>query len=124
MLSVSMRVERNIDGVWFPAEIVSTNTATGVLTLKYIDDDNVEEMVPSCEVRIPFRDEASHNSPLIDRNKTLPKPLAGLMEDDSDERRNHIPRAVVHTNDDYDGMTAYISCALNDLIIFFVKTLK
>lgn len=105
MLSVNTRVERNIDGMWFPAEIVSADGVAGVVTLRYTDDDNIEDLVPSSEVRIPFHEIPTNSSPSIDRKKTLPKPLAGLMEDDSDERFKHRPRATVHANDDDDPGT-------------------
>ena len=98
MLSASMRVERNIDGIWFPAVILKIDSQRGVVSLKYIDDDNIEHMVPSEDVRIPFRD--TPLSPKVDKKKTLPKPLAGLMDDDYEERNNHVPKVVVHTTDD------------------------
>lgn len=98
MLSVSTRVERNIDGMWFPAIILQIDRAAEVVTLQYIDDDNVEDMVPSNEVRIPFRDSA--DSKQVERKTTLSKPLAGLMDDDWEERQRHMPRAIVHMSED------------------------
>lgn len=96
-----MLVERNIDGMWFPAEVLRTDSASGMVSLKYIDDGNIEDMVPSCEVRIPLRDSHS-SSPRVDKKVTLPKPLLGLMEDDCAERYNHLPKTIVHANDDDD----------------------
>jgi hypothetical protein len=101
MLQVAMFVERNIDGQWFPAELLIVDNSYGVVTLKYVDDDNIEEMVPIDEVRVPLRGSSnSSSSPQVDKKKTLPKPLAGLIYDDCEERQNHIPRSVVHMNED------------------------
>jgi hypothetical protein len=98
MFRVSMLVERYIDGEWFLGQIIKIDKDDDMLTLKYADDDNIEDMVPPEDVRIPT---STHPvSPKVERKNTLPKPLAGLMEDDSDIRNAHRPTCVVHSNND------------------------
>jgi hypothetical protein len=118
---VSSVVERNIDGQWFHAEVVavrSFNRGRGayddddeevLLTLKYFDDGNIEENVDPGEVRLLDKDSSPHSlahtgaalGALPPRKKsTLPKPLAGLMEDDEDQRITHQTRVILHNEDE------------------------
>jgi hypothetical protein len=113
MLKVSMFVERNIDGEWFLGEILSISADENQLRIRYIDDDNVEDCVPSAEVRIvpSSRDALSPASKKLERKNTLPKPLAGLMDDDADIRYAHLPTTVVHEQSE-DGELILLSLSL------------
>ena len=107
---VSMTVERNIDGSWFSGNIVSIDPDGDFLTIKYFDDDNIEDMVPVTEVRIVSSDVPIDSSPKLGRKNPLPKPLVGLMDDDENERRAHRPIAVIHSNDDGESGIFYETC--------------
>ncbi len=93
-----MTVERNIDGSWFGGHVVSVDRDGEFLTIKYFDDDNIEDMVPASEVRV-YSSDVPIDSPKLARKNPLLKPLVGLMDDDENERRAHRPVAIVHSND-------------------------
>merc|ERR1711939_746260 len=48
-------VERDIDGCWFPAVVVSFER-DATFSIKYTDDGNEEKMVEVCELRAPQPD--------------------------------------------------------------------
>lgn len=56
--SVGTLVERDIDSMWFPAEIVATND-DGTYDLKYTDDGNSEVRVAESELRLHRPDDAA-----------------------------------------------------------------
>ena len=96
-------VERIIDGMWFVAIIEAIDESHCEVKLRYVDDGNIEERVPFDEVRehrsssgVPV--EFHSQSPTA--QNTLLKPLAGLIEDDSEQRRAHRPTVVIHSNAD------------------------
>jgi len=89
------KVERNIDGCWFPAEIQSKEPSS--FTIKYLDDGNIESQVPGDEIRL--LSEASRKEDRISGVKNvLAKPLLGLVDDDSEARSAHVPTVIVHSN--------------------------
>lgn len=103
-------VERDIDGIWFPARIESAKGQE--YTLRYLDDMKVEEGVPRHDLRsINDKDPLEVESKCRDIENVnrsryeLQKPLAGLIEDDSAQRGAHIPTVVIHNQvDDEDAV--------------------
>jgi len=93
-IKVGNIVDRMIEGCWFPAEVM--NIKRHLLSLRYLDDGNVEEMVPLDEVRPSHADKTDIQL----KNDTLLKPLLGLVEDDSEIRRAHQPTVIVHKDMD------------------------
>eukprot|EP00607_Mallomonas_marina_P001112 CAMPEP_0182430306 /NCGR_PEP_ID=MMETSP1167-20130531/39283_1 /TAXON_ID=2988 /ORGANISM="Mallomonas Sp, Strain CCMP3275" /LENGTH=158 /DNA_ID=CAMNT_0024615247 /DNA_START=203 /DNA_END=679 /DNA_ORIENTATION=- len=89
-VKVGCIIERTIEGCWFIAEVMSINEDS--LTIRYLDDGNVEDMVPFDEIRLTNVDKKT----CTQKRDTLPKPLQGLVEDDSEIRHNHQPTVVVH----------------------------
>lgn len=103
--SVNMHVEREIEGMFFPAVVKEVNTRLEILTLEYLDDGNREESVPFTEVRMASSGDSEFVAePTIQRRNSdmgkLRKPLAGLIEDDDDERAKHIPTVTIHKDAD------------------------
>mmetsp|Transcript_32041 Transcript_32041/g.55128 ORF Transcript_32041/g.55128 Transcript_32041/m.55128 type:complete len:188 (-) Transcript_32041:107-670(-) len=105
-------VQRDIDGMWFPARILSIGTnAVGELSydIEYLDDGNTEHTVPSYELRIATA--ANSDEPPPSLPAPLPLPLEGLLgyaqEDTSAPAKT--PRAIVHTqNDDTAAATVFV----------------
>lgn len=98
-------VERNIDGDWFKAVIQSTDLKTMLYTIKYSDDGNIEDDVSSENMRICMdTDEVDSTQQVFSFVKkcTLPKPLAGLVEDDYDKRNMQRPTITIHTDTSTD----------------------
>jgi Tudor domain len=98
-------VERNIDGEWFKATIQSIDEETKLYSIKYSDDGNIEDEVASEDLRLSVAIE----NPLsflsifsFVKKCTLPKPLAGLVEDDSDARNLQQTTVTVHTDTNTD----------------------
>ena len=97
---IGASVVRNIEGIWFPAVVESIDVRRQTCTIKYLDDDNLEtvlieelrgaEETPSSGVDV-------HHGNDIVRNP-LPRPLAGLVEDDYEQRNSHRPTVTVHTD--------------------------
>ena len=96
---VGAAVVRNIEGIWFPAVVESIDARRQTCTIKYLDDDNVEtvliEELRGAEEKPSSRDGHRGNDTV--RNP-LPRPLAGLVEDDYEQRNSHRPTVTVHTD--------------------------
>jgi hypothetical protein len=100
-------VERNIDGVWFSAVIENVDLMNKLYTIKYSDDGNVEDSVTADDLRLDASKKEGGN-PMESfmsiftfvKKDTLPKPLAGLVEDDSEFRRTQKTTATIHTDAD------------------------
>ena len=105
-------VDRGIEGLWFGAIVESVDNKGKTLTLKYLDDGNIEDYVPFEDVRL--KSSIEEDQPLTSRRDTLPKPLAGLVEDDSDYRFVHKPTVVMH-NDSESENAIIINGAENKL---------
>ena len=97
---VGASVVRNIEGIWFPAVVESIDVRRQTCTIKYLDDDNLEtvliEELRGAEDK-PSSGTNAHRGNDTVRNP-LPRPLAGLVEDDYEERNNHRPTVTVHTD--------------------------
>lgn len=92
-------VEREIEGMWFLAEITHSHRRGKEFTLRYVDDDNVEEGVSADEIRIS-RTVDSLASPKAERKSVLPKPLLGLIEDDAVIRHRHEAKVTIHQDNE------------------------
>ena len=93
-------VERIIEDMWFVARVERIDEVRQQVTLRYVDDDNIEERVPFDDIRTHQGGVGPHEFTTLKRIDTLPKPLAGLVEDDTEERRAHRPTVVIHSNPD------------------------
>lgn len=89
-------IDRNIEGQWFGAVIENVDIKNKYFTVRYLDDGNVEENVPSDEIRASISPTASANT--TGKRETLLKPLAGLVEDDSESRNEHQPTVILHSD--------------------------
>lgn len=106
-LKIGTAVERNIDGVWFMAKIQNIDKINKLYTVRYSDDGNVEELLSFEDLRVTNAVESFLN-PLdgfmsifsFAKQDTLPKPLAGLVEDDSDVRSMQKPTVTIHKDAD------------------------
>jgi hypothetical protein len=101
-LSVRDVVYRSIEGLQFAAEII--RVYKGCVDLKYLDDGNIEEKVPLEEIeRIKS---VKHIQQMAEskstKGDTLPRPLAGLVEDDYDVRNNIKPVVMIHDSHNAD----------------------
>lgn len=90
-------VERELDGYWFIAEVQQIEESG--MTLKYLDDGNVECNVPIDQIRT-CENSKEDEMYTPTRRDTLRKPLTGLVEDDSEARYNHLPTVTVHSSMD------------------------
>ena len=99
-------VERVIDDQLYKVTIEAIDYIRCVVTVRYIDDGNIEENVMFDEIKSGVNNVAAFN-PLnimsvfniketIRKTETLLKPLKGLVEDDSDDRIKHIPTITIH----------------------------
>lgn len=118
---VGQLVERNIEGVWFQAVVREVDKRRLLLQLCYTDDGNIEDGVHIDELREVSshedkdwdsksssegkqgegkddKDYDKRQSSCVKKDATLPKPLAGLIEDDYEIRTNHIPTVTIHQN--------------------------
>ena len=86
-------VERYIEGLWFSASIVGLNQELKTVNLHYLDDGNAEEEVPLSEIR---QSNQLQSSVVMQIKDTLPRPLAGLVEDDYEIRKQHKPTVIIH----------------------------
>mmetsp|Transcript_20794 Transcript_20794/g.35018 ORF Transcript_20794/g.35018 Transcript_20794/m.35018 type:complete len:149 (-) Transcript_20794:2262-2708(-) len=93
-------VEREIEGMYFLAEITHSHHHGREFTLRYVDDDNVEEGVPCDEIRLSRK--SIMDSPKAERKSSLPKPLLGLIEDDAEMRHKHEAKVTIHHDDESD----------------------
>ena len=92
-------VEREIEGMWFLAEIIQSHRRGKEFTLRYVDDNNEEKEVSIDEIRMS-RQVQSLGSPKAERKSVLPKPLLGLVEDDSATRHGHEAKVTIHQDND------------------------
>ena len=118
-IKVGSVVERAIDDAWFRARVTEVDAEIEELSVVYLDDGNKEVGVSFDDVRIVDASPAplspaslsantsinaggkpSSKAPPPQPAPTLKKPLAGLVEDDWQERQNHVPTAVVHNSHD------------------------
>lgn len=97
-------VERNIDGVWFKASVESMDKDTKLYTIMYTDDGNIESDVLPNDLRSSEEDPLSGFLSIFSFAKkcTLPKPLAGLIEDDAESRNLQATTVTIHTSTDTD----------------------
>ena len=97
-------VERNIDGVWFKASIESIEENTRLYTIIYADDGNIESDVLPNDLRSSVEDPLNGFLSIFSFAKkcTLPKPLAGLIEDDAELRNLQTTTVTIHTSTDTD----------------------
>lgn len=98
-------VERNIDGDWFKAVIQSTDSKTMLYSIRYSDDGNIEDDVASEHLRAIVETDGSDftaSDLSFVKKCTLPKPLAGLVEDDYDIRNMQSPTITIHTDTSTD----------------------
>lgn len=91
-------VERHIEGLWFRARVEDVDYRNKVVRLLYVDDGNTETNVYFDEIR---KSSDSENYSISIR-ETLQKPLAGLVDDDSEIRKLQTPRVILHTTSDVD----------------------
>ena len=102
MLKVGMLVERQIDNILFLGIIETIDQKKRCVTIRYIDDNNIEDNISIDDVKYHDIAESkdSENRINIDckgvRKDTLPKPLLGLIEDDSDYRNSITPIVTIH----------------------------
>jgi hypothetical protein len=98
MLKIGDRVQRNLEGMWFSGLIQDISHKEKLITLKYLDDDNVEQQVPFDEIR-KYSQECKDNNENEDyKSNRLLRPLAGLVEDDYEIRNSHQPTIYIHDN--------------------------
>ena len=97
-------VERNIDGVWFKASIESIEENSRLYTIIYADDGNIESDVLPNDLRSSVEDPLNGFLSIFSFAKkcTLPKPLAGLIEDDAELRNLQTTTVTIHTSTDTD----------------------
>jgi hypothetical protein len=88
-------VERQLEGVWFPATVESVDLRAQQAVIKYLDDDNVEKGVSFEDLRQSESKDAKGGAVHSVRD-TLPKPLAGLIDDDCEARLRHVPKVTIH----------------------------
>lgn len=108
---VGQVVERVIDDCWYQARVTVVDAEIEELDLVYLDDGNKEQGVNFDDVR-PFVEGEKEDVSASEGSNggstamaaaaktTLRKPLAGLVEDDWQERQSHVPTAVVHASHD------------------------
>jgi hypothetical protein len=91
-------VERYIEGVWFNACVIEYNPVEDSVTLKYVDDGNIEEDVPLDEVRLTESCHLTNTSEpkLPERKAPIAKSMEGLEDDDSEQRNSTLPQVTVH----------------------------
>mmetsp|Transcript_11621 Transcript_11621/g.11999 ORF Transcript_11621/g.11999 Transcript_11621/m.11999 type:complete len:143 (+) Transcript_11621:57-485(+) len=96
---IGMIVERIIEDTWFIGKIVEYSSRRGECSIRYLDDNLLESNVPIDEIRISSQN-ININEIRAEKKSTLPKPLIGLVEDDSELRSVHQPVAIVHNDAD------------------------
>ena len=104
-------VERIIDDVWYRGVLGAVDAEIEEAQVVY-DDGNAEVDVSFDDLRIVPPGEPGSNSGgnigdcaaaagnKARRVETLPKPLAGLVEDDCEDRKSHATLSVVHNSAD------------------------
>ncbi len=96
---IGMIIERVIEETWFAGKIINYDKRNLECTVRYLDDDQVEANIPIDEIRFSSQD-YDESQFRAEKKDTLPKPLLGLVEDDSAQRSIHQPVVVIHN--DYD----------------------
>ena len=126
-------IERDIEGMWFKGMVIELGP-TGKLTIQYFDDENVEKDVSASECRATSEDNGTYETKgdnegkgdadshlgtklrVVKKGDTLMKPLAGMIDDDCEERGKLIPKSIVHTSDDTeDGRTILLHGAEQEM---------
>jgi len=122
---VGMLVEREIEGIFFPARVTrltysddgDRHAASGSADLVYLDDGNSESDVNLSDIR-EIREGSDDKSLSLQGPQgslfgKLQKPLAGLIDDDDDERAKQTPTVVLHN--DIDSEVIILNGANNKL---------
>lgn len=107
-ICIGSRVERCLEGTYFLAVVQELYPKLHEAKLCYLDDGNVEDDVPLSDLRLAdeldlsccTQAEAKESQQQPQRKETLSKPLAGLVDDDSEQRSNNIPTVTVHASAD------------------------
>jgi hypothetical protein len=92
---VGSSVERFIEEMWFIGRIIAIDDVNQECSIAYADDDWEEENIPFCDIRLLNKD-CSVAESKGGRKSSLPKPLLGLIDDDSEKRSAHQPTIQVH----------------------------
>jgi hypothetical protein len=101
-------VERDIEGMWFAGIVEKVNKRDETAVIKYLDDGNIEEDVEFIKLRPLSKKKVisvNENQPNNEQNKrkdTLPRPLAGLVEDDYEIRNSVKPTVFIHDSSSTD----------------------
>lgn len=97
-------IQRHLEGMEFVAEILSISAKTSHVTVRYLDDGNIEEDVDIDDISKYSGEAKSNDPPNFGRNKSSQmKPLAGLVEDDHEIRKKCQPVITVHQCSTEDG---------------------
>lgn len=111
--AVGSLVEREIDGMWFPAVVEGADAHHGAYALRYCDDGNEEEDVPGGELR------RAHSRPVSEaagamraakerRAAVVPTLLSGLVSEEDVEIVECNPRVIKHGVNDDARATAFV----------------
>ena len=92
---IGSKVERFVEEMWFMGEVIAIDEVNQECTISYIDDGWEEENVPFCDLRLLNKD-CKIAEVKTGRKSSLPKPLLGLIDDDSEKRSCHQPTVEVH----------------------------
>ena len=101
-ISVGSTVSRNLEGIWFTAVVEKLDTKTQSVTIRYLDDGNVEDCVPikECMEVMTLKSSASVPNSLQAPPKVKMPPvfeaLVDFIEDDYDERNSKAPTVTIH----------------------------
>ena len=92
-------VERQLEGVWFPATVEEVDVKIRQAIIKYLDDDNIEKDVSFDDLRkSEYKDAKDAKGGAVHSVRdTLPKPLMGLIDDDCEARLRHVPKVTIHS---------------------------
>jgi hypothetical protein len=95
-------VFRSIEGMRFAAEIIKIHKVH--VDLRYLDDGNIEERVPIEEIERPKSGPGTscQLTECKSNRDTLPRPLAGLVDDDYEIRNNMKPVVILHDRSSAD----------------------
>lgn len=95
-------IYRNIEGLKFAATILEIDYKIRTASISYLDDGNREDDVDIEDLSILQgdvdlnRSQDTETSGVTKSRDTLPRPLAGLVEDDYEVRKSHLPKVVIH----------------------------
>jgi len=105
------------EGSWYPGRLQKVDLKAKTATIVYDDDGNIEASVPFSEIRrrSSSKSSSSSTSTSVRIADTLPKPLAGLIDDDSDVRSKLRPTVIVHSEEDAGEGAIVINGADNKL---------